>query len=135
MVDFYSLPLKGEVMVVACAFREVKEFLSKVYAFESHLAKNFSMLLNEAVAVCALGEGTAKRSTDIANEMGVTYSLMSRTLASLERKSLVTRAIGVTDKREMRFTLTKMGKETLAKITESYDFRPFRTVDRKKRPA
>lgn len=111
-------------MVAACKFIGMRDVLKSIYAFETFLFGKFDLCLNEAMVLCMLEQGT-ERSTKLAQALGVTYSLMSRTLASLEKKGLVNRKIGETDKREMYFILTKNGKDLLTKIVEEYDFREF----------
>jgi len=111
-------------MASGSKFMVMRDVLKNIYAFESFLLANFRVCLNEAMVLCTLEQGT-ERSTKLAQSLGVTYSLMSRTLASLEKKGLVNRAIGTDDKREMYFSLTKNGKEMLTKIGEAYDPREF----------
>ncbi len=107
-----------------CKFLGMRDVLKSIYSFEAFLMENFSVCLNEAIVLCMLDQGT-ERSTKLAQALGVTYSLMSRTLASLEKKGCLSRKIGEVDKREMYFSLTKNGKELLTKIVEGYDFREF----------
>lgn len=100
----------------------LRDVLKNIYAFESFLIARFQICLNETMVLCSLEQGT-ERSTKLAQLLGVTYSLMSRTLASLEKKGLVSREIGKNDKREMYFSLTKNGRDLLTKIAEEYDSR------------
>ncbi len=112
-------------MTKECKFIMMKEALRHIYAFEAHLAHTHQLLLNEAIVLCILGEGKTRRSTDLANELGVTYSMMSRTLTGLERREYISRAIGAEDKREMHFTITKTGKKMLATLNDGFDFSGF----------
>jgi len=111
-------------MTSGCKFIGMRDVLKNIYALEAFLLGRFNICLNETMVLCMLEQGT-ERSTKLAQMLGVTYSLMSRTLAALEKKGLVNRRIGETDKREMYFTLTKNGRDLLTKIVEEYDFREF----------
>lgn len=112
-------------MVSDCKFKKMREVLHSIYAFESYLAKKRDLLLNEAVTLCMLEDGHPRRSTDLADDLGVTYSLMSRTLNAIEKKGFVDRAIGPVDKREMHFTITKVGKKALKETADGFDFSEF----------
>lgn len=107
------------------ALTKMKEVMHAVYSFENHLIKEHGLLLNAALTLCALEGSKSKRSSDLAEELGVTYSLMSRTVVLLEKRLLIDRSIGKTDKREMRFTLTEKGKKLLKEIREGYDLSKF----------
>lgn len=115
-----------------CKFMKMAETLKCIYSFEAHLAKKHRLLLNEAIVLCILDEGRTRRSTDLANELGVTYSMMSRTLSAIERHGFVDRAIGPEDKREMHFTITKSGKKMVKDLGDGFDFTEFMALFGKK---
>ncbi len=119
-------------MARSCKFMKMAETLKCIYAFEAFLAKKHQLLLNEAIVLCILEEGRARRSTDLANELGVTYSMMSRTLSALERHAFIDRAIGTEDKREMHFTITKNGKKMVKELGDGFDFGEFMALFGKK---
>lgn len=100
----------------------LRDVIKNIHALESFLITKFRVCLNETMVLCSLEQGT-ERSTKLAQLLGVTYSLMSRTLALLEKKGLIEREIGKDDKREMYFSLTKNGRDLLTKIVEEYDSR------------
>lgn len=108
-----------------CKYIKMKDLMFHVYQFEKHLSRDHKMLLNEALVLGMLGNGKPRRSTDLADELGTTYSMMSRTLSSLEDAGFVERAIGKEDKREMLFTITKTGAKKLSVLNGGYDFDAF----------
>ncbi len=108
-----------------CKYIKMKDMMFHVYQFENHLAHEHKMLLNEALVLGMLGNGKARRSTDLARELGVTFSMMSRTLAALEKMEFIDRAFGKTDKREMNFTINKAGSKKLSVLNSDYDFGGF----------
>jgi|GEM_PF-1282567 len=119
-------------MARLCKFVKMTETLKCIYAFENYLARAHKLLLNEAIVLCILEEGRTRRSTDLANELGVTYSMMSRTLSALEQHGFVDRAIGPEDKREMHFTITKNGKKMVKEFSDGFDFAEFMALFGKK---
>jgi len=50
-------------------------------------------------------------ASDIAPQLGMESTSLSRIIASLESKRLITRKVDKTDKRKIKITLTKKGKE------------------------
>jgi len=110
------------------ALIKMKEALHHIYAFEAHLAHEHKMLLNEAIVLAMLGDGKTRRSTDLARELGTTFSMMSRTLKALEEPKYIIRAFGKEDKREMYFTISKLGQKKLETLNADYDFSKFLAV-------
>ncbi|HSA32124.1 MAG TPA: MarR family transcriptional regulator [bacterium] len=107
------------------ALVKMKDALHHIYEFEAYLAHEHKMLLNEAIVLAMLGDGKTRRSTDLARELGTTFSMMSRTLAALEKPEYITRAFGKEDKREMYFTISKAGQKKLATLNTGFDFSGF----------
>ena len=107
------------------ALIKMKDTLHHIYEFESYLAHEHKMLLNEAIVLAILGDGITRRSTDLARELGTTWSMMSRTVKALEEPEYITRAFGKVDKREMNFTISKTGQKKLAALTAGFDFSKF----------
>jgi len=108
-----------------CKFSKMSALMFHVYQFENHLAHEHKMLLNEAFVLGMLGNGKTRRSTDLARELGVTFSMMSRTLSALEDAGFIERAIGKEDKREMVFTINKAGSKKLSLLNGDFDFSGF----------
>ncbi|HSA34327.1 MAG TPA: winged helix DNA-binding protein [bacterium] len=98
----------------------LKEIFRAIYVFETTLKKRFRLSLNEALALCAL-EQNEKNSRELAQEIGISFSRMSRVLGSLEQKGLIKRTFGADDRRKMIFSLSPEGRR---KISELHDHRP-----------
>lgn len=93
-----------------CLMRDIYKALSE---FESNFEQVHGVGLNEAMALCSLGEGTLS-STEISGKTGMSTSHTSKVIRSIEEKELVVRALGDKDKRQMYFNLSKKGKECLS---------------------
>lgn len=98
----------------------LKEIFRAIYIFETTLKKQFRLSLNEALALCAL-EQDKKNSRELAQELGISFSRMSRVLGSLETKGLIKRTFGADDRRKMIFSLSREGA---AKTAELHKHRP-----------
>ncbi len=86
--------------------------------FESAFEKEYSLSLNEAMALCALQEaGGGMTATAMAERTGMTPSNMSKIIRSVENKGFIQRNIGETDKRQMFFTLTSPGVHRLQELS------------------
>jgi len=87
---------------------EIKKILSSIYRIENILKKDYNLTINEAICLCSLKE---KPDTpgNIANEMGISLSRMSRVLSSLESKGFISRSISPEDRRKMYFELSDQG--------------------------
>ncbi|MFP4362965.1 MAG: MarR family winged helix-turn-helix transcriptional regulator [Spirochaetia bacterium] len=97
---------------------EIKEILSAIYSMENSIKKNYNLTINEAICLCCLDEGSNSPG-NIAQEMGISLSRMSRVLSSLENKGFITRAISSEDRRKMFFSLNKKGKSKLDSLQNS----------------
>ncbi len=91
------------------------ELVRAVAELELQLQDRYALSLNEAMVLCCLGSDTLTAS-NISENTGLLPSNMSKILRSVEVKGLVTRSLGETDRRQMRFTLTEQGRERLQKI-------------------
>jgi DNA-binding MarR family transcriptional regulator len=97
---------------------ELKEVFKTIFVFDSLLQKEFSLSLNECLLVCALAK--EKRSSgEMAHELGLSPSRISRILGKLEKKHLIGRAIAKDDKRKMIFALTSEGDKKVDQIHSS----------------
>jgi len=97
---------------------DLKEVVKEIYKFESELHKNFKLSINESLCLCTLSSGEMS-SGDLAKEIGISVSRMSRILKSLEDKKLVMRNFSDTDKRKMIFTITDSGMSKILKLKKS----------------
>src|SRR6056297_3338998 len=93
----------------------IKDVFKKIYKFENNLQKTFNLSINEILTLCTLSSRKMS-STELANEIGVSPSRMSRILKKLEDKKLITRALSKKDKRKMIFDLTDSGKNKINNI-------------------
>ncbi len=94
---------------------KLKEMFRAIYAFEVLLKKDFGLSINEALAICSLDKNS-RNSGEMAEELGISLSRMSRVLGALEKKVLIERAAGLDDKRKMVFTLSPAGRRKLADL-------------------
>ncbi|MBP7865580.1 MAG: winged helix DNA-binding protein [Acidobacteria bacterium] len=90
----------------------MKDLFRRMYAFEAELQKEWGLSLNEAMALCTLSGGT-RNAGEVAAEVGLSESRMSRVLGSLESKGFIHRDVSHDDKRVMLFSLTPAGREKL----------------------
>ncbi len=93
----------------------IKKVLSAIYDLEGTLKRQFHLTLNETLCMCSLENGEQSPG-NLAEDLGVSLSRMSRVLSSLERKGMVQRSISEVDKRKMLFTLTPEGEARLQAV-------------------
>ena len=99
---------------------ERKEILS-AYRTMNRLAqmlleRHGGFLPGEYIVLAIQEEGKPMCSTDLAADLNIGKSMLSRYFATLEKEGLVSRAFGKKDKREVVFTITAQGKKKLAAI-------------------
>lgn len=90
----------------------MKDLFRRMYAFEAELQRRWGLSLNEAMALCTLSDAT-RSAGDVAAEVGLSESRMSRVLGSLENKGFIHRDVSHDDKRVMLFSVTPAGREKL----------------------
>ena len=95
-----------------CYIRNIYRLISK---FEEELHEKYHLTLNEGMILCELKEN-AYASGEIADLLSLTHSNTSKVISSLEKKELITRVIGDTDKRKMYFSITPLGKKKIAEL-------------------
>lgn len=93
----------------------MRELLQSINHLESQLMKLHAISINEAMSLCCIGNDTLTASA-ISEAIGLTPSNTSKVLRSVESKGLVVRSLGSSDRRQMCFTLTDAGHETLQSI-------------------
>lgn len=93
----------------------MRELMKALSDFESQLMENHGVTLNEAIALCAIGDECVAASV-ISERTGLRPSHTSKVISSLESKKHVIRKLGKQDKRQMYLSLSASGKECLAKI-------------------
>lgn len=99
-------------MEIVCAIREIYKAISE---FEVKFEEINRISLNEAMVLCSLSDGKLSAS-EIAARSSMSASNTSKVMRSVEKKWLVERIVGKTDKRQMYFILTKEGKSVLSRM-------------------
>lgn len=84
---------------------------------EYQLQHLYSVSFNEAMTLCCISTDKLTAS-DISKQTGLAPSNTSKVLRAMEQRSLITRSLGKTDKRQMYFALSEKGMETLILIKE-----------------
>lgn len=93
----------------------MRELMVALSDLEKQLEDAHGVSLNEAMALCALGEQRAT-ATVIAERTGLRPSHCSKVIGALEKRALLLRELGKSDKRQMIFSLSDAGKSCLAGI-------------------
>ena len=94
---------------------KIKELLVEIHQLEKRLRNQFQMSLNESLAMCCL----SKRSYapgDLARELELSSSRISRVLNNLEDKGYVTRALAHGDRRMLELEITDEGRDKLDQL-------------------
>ena len=95
---------------------KIRDLFRAITSLENMFQEAFDLNLNEAMLLCLLNEESSMTSTEIAEKLGLTTSNASKVLGSVERKKLVKRSLGKTDRRQMHFKLSEQGQEKLGHI-------------------
>lgn len=90
----------------------MRDLMKALSAFEFSLHSSLGVTLNEAMAMCCIGQETVT-STFVSENTGMAPSSTSKVLRVLEDKNLVSRTLGQKDRRCMYFTLTSRGRDLL----------------------
>lgn len=99
-------------MKLICVLRDINKAMNEL---EEQMNAKYLVGLNEAMVLCALSQGRLS-ATEIAEKTGMTASHCSKVIKSIEKKLLIDRNLGETDKRQMYFKLSKKGKSKLEEI-------------------
>lgn len=100
------------------SFCKIREIYRAIVDFEIIMASKYGLSLNEGMLLCCLAKGKTLSSTEIAENLGLTCSNTSKVIKVVENKGLVKRSLGKKDKRNMLFTLTDKGYQSLARFEE-----------------
>lgn len=103
-------------METLCKIRDIYRL---IYDFEQNFEKRFDLSLNEGMLLCSLNDSEKLSSGEIASALGLTCSNTSKVIKSVEKKNLIERVIGAEDKRQMYFSLTSKGRDTINNIKSS----------------
>lgn len=100
-------------MEILCRIRDIYRSIA---IYELHFESVHNMSLNEGMLLCSLCKEQKLSSGQIAKILNLSNSNTSKVIRSVENKKLVKRILGNTDKRQMYFSLTQLGKEKLEAI-------------------
>ena len=89
-----------------------------ITALEQEMQKLHGININEGMLLCLLSENKSLTSGEIAEALGLTCSNTSKIICAVEKKELISRVMGKTDKREMYFSLSAAGKKRLKEMKE-----------------
>ena len=102
-------------MIDLCSIRRIQTALRR---FEQSLRETTGLTLNEAFCLCTL-KNSILEPGQIARELELSPSRLSRVLDALEQRKLVARSISPEDRRNIVVSLTKMGTELVDKYQHS----------------
>lgn len=95
---------------------KIRDIYRSIAEFETRFEKAYHLGLNEGMALCSLSKNEQLSSGEMAELLGLTPSNTSKVIRSVEKKGLIQRVIGSTDKRQMYFSLTDEGRKRLRDI-------------------
>jgi DNA-binding MarR family transcriptional regulator len=98
---------------------KIRDIYRSIVEFENTFQQHYGLGLNEGMLLCTLLKSGQYSSGEIASALGLTCSNASKVIVSAEKKGLLQRTLGDSDKRQMYFTLTEKGEALLATIRES----------------
>lgn len=99
-----------------CALKDLYKIL---YQFEKDFHEAHAITLNEAMLLCCLRQDDCKTAGSLSEYIGLSPSRASKVITTVESKGYITRTISAEDKRQMLFTLTRAGKEKVARMQEA----------------
>ena len=97
-----------------CKIRDLQRCIA---AFEQQFEKEYGIGLNEGMVLCSLSKSERLSSGELGELLGLSASNISKVIASVEKKGLVERFMGQTDKRQMYFSLSETGRERITSIS------------------
>lgn len=96
-------------------FCELSSLYRSINSIEQEIQQKHGLVLNEAMILCLLRNGMLS-SKMINKEIGLTATHSSKLIKSLESKNLISRTLGVEDKRKMYFELSNLGVDKIHEI-------------------
>ncbi len=100
-------------METLCKIRDLARMISK---FEQQFEEQYNLSLNEGMLLCTLYPSETLMSGELAQALGLSNSNASKVIRATEAKNYIKRSIGETDKRQMCFSLTDKGSDTIKRI-------------------
>jgi len=102
----------------------LKDLLRSITQLEEAIQATYHISLTEAMVLCAI-DGGCRYAHDLAEDVGLSPSRLSRIIASLERKGLLEREQNREDRRHWQNRPTEAGKAILTHMkTEGIDIPP-----------
>lgn len=84
--------------------------------FEAKFQACYGIGLNEGMLLCSILKSGECSSSEAAAMLGLSPSNASKVIASAERKGLIQRVVGQSDKRKMIFSMTDQGRTLMSEI-------------------
>ena len=97
-------------------FCRIRDLYRAILNFEQYFEQHYDLNLNEAMLLCTLSARSSQTAGEVAEALGLTNSNASKVIASAEALKLIKRQMCKDDKRRMRFSLTALGEERLARL-------------------
>lgn len=94
----------------------LKDIYKILYAYEKQFAEEAGITINEGALLCCLKDNKPKSANELCDFIGLSASRVSRIIQTLEEKGYILREIGVSDRRQMIFTLTDAGKKKIREM-------------------
>lgn len=98
---------------------KIRNLYRAIVSFETDFQAEFSISLNEGMALCTLKSSECLSSGELAECLGLSFSNTSKVIKTLEKKDLLKRCIGKKDKRQMLFSVSLKGLALLAEIKKT----------------
>ena len=109
------LTFSSPFMDSSCLCR-IRDVYRAILDFEQYFEQHYDLNLNEAMLLCTLSGHPSQTAGEVAEALRLTNSNASKVIASAEALKLIKRQMCKDDKRRMRFSLTALGEERLARL-------------------
>ena len=95
---------------------KLKYLYRSLYNFEKEFAETNGITINEGMILCCMKDGNRKLASELYEFVGLSSSRVSRVINTVENKGFIVREMGVTDKRQMVFSLTELGRQKIKEM-------------------
>lgn len=96
----------------------IKDIYKALYTYEKQFLKLTGITINEGALLCCLKENKPKSANELRDFIGLSNSRVSRIIQGMEEKGFISRVMGVSDKRQMFFSLTDGGKKKVKEMAK-----------------